>query len=61
MPVIEIKLWEGRTRAQKAAMAKRITEAVVEEGKTEAEHVHIIFSDHDRSNWAIAGDLQDHH
>ena len=61
MPVIEIKLWEGRTREQKAAMARRITEAVVEEGKTDPEHVHIIFSDYARSDWAIAGDLQDQH
>ncbi len=61
MPVIEIKLWEGRTREQKAAMARRITDAVVQEGKTEPEHVHIIFSDYARSDWAIAGELQDPH
>ena len=60
MPVIEIKLWEGRSREQKAAMAKRITDAVVEEGKTAPQNVQIIFSDHSRSDWAIAGKLQDH-
>ncbi len=59
MPVIEIKLWEGRTRDQKAEMAKRITDTVVEVGKTSPEHVHIIFSDHAKSDWAIAGKLQD--
>jgi 4-oxalocrotonate tautomerase len=59
MPIIEIKLWEGRSREQKEAMAKRITDAVVEEGKTAAENVHIIFSDYARSDWAIAGRLQD--
>ncbi|KKK74646.1 hypothetical protein LCGC14_2881680, partial [marine sediment metagenome] len=32
MPVIEIKLWEGRTREQKAEIAKRITDTVVEVG-----------------------------
>ncbi len=59
MPVIEIKLWEGRTRDQKAEMAKRITDAVVEVGKTAPENVQIIFADHARSDWAIAGKLQD--
>ena len=59
MPVIEIKLWEGRTREQKAAMARRITNVIVEEGKTAPEHVHIIFSDYAQSDWAIAGKLQD--
>ncbi len=59
MPVVEIKLWEGRTREQKAEMAKRITDVVVEVGKTTPEHVHIIFSDHAKSDWAIAGKLSD--
>ena len=59
MPVIEIKLWEGRDRAQKAEMAKRITDAVVEVGKTAPEHVHIIFSDYAKSDWAISGKLSD--
>ncbi len=59
MPIIEIKLWEGRSREQKAEMAKKITETVVEVGKTAPENVQIIFADHSRSNWAIAGKLQD--
>ena len=59
MPVIEIKLWEGRTREQKAEIAKRITDTVVEVGKTTPEHVQIIFSDHAKSDWAIAGKLSD--
>lgn len=59
MPVIEIKLWEGRTREQKAEMTRRITEAVVEVGKMAPENVQIIFSDYSRSNWAISGKLSD--
>ena len=59
MPVIEIKLWEGRTREQKAEMAKRITDAVVEIGKTAPENVQIIFCDSAKCDWAIAGKLSD--
>ena len=59
MPVIEIKLWEGRDREQKAEMAKQITNVVVEVGRTAPENVQIIFSDHAKSDWAIAGKLSD--
>ena len=59
VPVIEIKLWEGRTREQKAELAKRITDVVVEVGKTTPEHVQIIFCDSAKSDWAIAGKLSD--
>lgn len=59
MPVIEIKLWEGRNREQKAEVAKRITDAVSEVAKTAPENIHIIFSDYAKSDWAIAGKLSD--
>lgn len=59
MPVIEIKLWKGRTKEQKAEMAKRITEVVCEVGKTTPENVQIIFSDYEKSDWAIAGKLSE--
>ncbi|HEX21444.1 MAG TPA: 4-oxalocrotonate tautomerase, partial [Actinobacteria bacterium] len=41
MPVVEIKLWKGRTREQKAEMAEGITKIISEVGKTAPEHVHI--------------------
>jgi hypothetical protein len=30
MPIVEVKLWAGRTREQKAELARRFTEAMVE-------------------------------
>jgi 4-oxalocrotonate tautomerase len=59
MPVIEIKMWEGRTREQKAELAKRITDAMLEVAKTTPDHVHIVFSDYPKSDWAVAGKLSD--
>ena len=59
MPVIEIKLWEGRSREQKAEIAKRITDAVVDVAKTAPENVQIIFCDSAKSDWSIAGKLSD--
>ena len=54
MPVIEVKLWEGRTRDQKKRIAKAITDAFVKEG-TPADLVHVIFIDVPKADWCIAG------
>jgi len=59
MPVVEIKLWTGRTRQQKAEMAEGITKIISEVGKTTPEHVHIVFTDVEPADWAIAGKLSD--
>ena len=54
MPVIEVNLWEGRTREQKKRIAKAITDAFVKEG-VPADAVHVIFHDIKKENWCIAG------
>lgn len=59
MPIIEIKMFEGRSRKQKEALARRITEVVCEAAGTTEDHVWITFSDYHKSDWAIAGELQD--
>ncbi len=59
MPVVEIKLWKGRDREQKAEMAKGITEVISRVGKTAPENVHVVFTEVDQENWAIAGKLAD--
>jgi len=40
-------------------MAQRITEVVCEVAKTTPENVQIIFSDYEKSDWAIAGKLSE--
>lgn len=40
MPFIGIKLWEGRTREQKAEAARRITEVMVESAGRHRRGVH---------------------
>jgi len=59
MPYLEVKLWEGRTREQKAELARRLTEVMVEVAKCPAESVTIAFEDFHRSDWAQAGRLCD--
>lgn len=58
MPVVIVKLYEGRTAEQKRAAAKAITDAIVEHLKTTPDATHVIFEDVKRSDWAIAGQPQ---
>jgi 4-oxalocrotonate tautomerase len=58
VPVVIVKLYEGRTSEQKRAAAKAITDVIVETLRTTAEATQVIFEDVKRSDWAIAGKLQ---
>ena len=57
MPLVRVEMWEGRTHAQKAELARVITEAVVTIAHTTPEATIIIFEDIAKSNWATGGTL----
>jgi 4-oxalocrotonate tautomerase len=57
MPLVIVKLLEGRTVEQKRALVTAITDAVVEHIGAPVEHVDVIIEDHPRTNWAHAGTL----
>jgi 4-oxalocrotonate tautomerase len=59
MPIMEVKLWAGRTREQKAELARRFTEAMVEVVGCPANAVSIVFEDYPQSDWAEGGVLAD--
>jgi 4-oxalocrotonate tautomerase len=59
MPIIEVKLWEGRTREQKAELARRMTETMVEVAGCPTEAVYVLFSDYPKADWAEGGELCD--
>jgi 4-oxalocrotonate tautomerase len=58
MPFIHIHWFEGRSDEQKAELAKRITEAMVEVGQTSEDHVWIKFDDSTKSDWVMGGEQQ---
>jgi 4-oxalocrotonate tautomerase len=58
MPFIHVHWFEGRSDEQKAEIAKRITEAVVEVGETTKDHVWIRFEDSKKSDWVLGGEQQ---
>lgn len=54
MPVVEVKMWSGRTEQQKAEIIKGITETFVSQG-VPASAVTIIVFDVDKSSWGHGG------
>ncbi len=57
MPIVRVEMWPGRTHEQKQKLAKAITDAMVEIGKTTPEATLIVFEDVDKYNWAQSGIL----
>lgn len=58
MPYVTIEWYEGRDAEQKAEIAEKLTDLLVEVGKTEREQVWIRFVDSKRSDWSVGGELQ---
>ncbi len=57
MPTLRVELFEGRTPAQKAELAKALTDACVKVLGGKADGVDVLFFDIARSNWATGGTL----
>ena len=57
MPIVRIEMWPGRTHAQKAELARVITDAVVTIGHTTPEATLVVFEDVAKENWAQGGVL----
>jgi 4-oxalocrotonate tautomerase len=58
MPVVTIEWYEGRSPDQKRELAEKVTDLLVEVGKTKREDVWIRFVDSPKSEWAIGGEIQ---
>lgn len=57
MPIVRVEMWPGRTHEQKQKLAKAITDAMVDIGKTTPEATIVVFEDVEKSNWAQSGEL----
>jgi len=57
MPIVRVEMWSGRTKSQKAELARVITEAMVTIAHTAPEATIVIFEDVARENWATGGVL----
>lgn len=59
MPIVKIELFKGRSRDQKATLAKEITDAITRVLGVKPESTHVIFQDVEKSDWAHAGTTAD--
>ena len=57
MPVIQVTMLEGRSKEQKQKIASRLTDVLVEEGKTARDGVVVTFIEVQRENYARGGVL----
>ena len=57
MPIVKVEMFAGRSKEQKAELAKAITDAVVDIARTTADETIVIFTDVERENWARGGTL----
>lgn len=58
MPFVHIHWYEGRSDEQKAEIARRITDALVEVGGTQADQVWVRFEDSEPADWSMGGEQQ---
>ena len=59
MPIITVDMFEGRSREQREAFTKAVTEAAVRDLKAPLDHTWVIFRDHEKTHWAMGGELCD--
>lgn len=55
MPVVTVKMLEGRTDAQKRALVEKVTDAVVETTGAAPEKVSIIIEEMSKNHYSVAG------
>lgn len=57
MPVVEVKLKQGRTLDEKRAIAERMTDVLVDVCGSARERVHVIITEVAEDNWGRGGRL----
>ena len=57
MPVLRVSLWSGRSKDQKTALAKALTDTMVTVAKVPVQSVIIQFEELPKENWATGGQL----
>ena len=58
MPIVTIEWSEGRSPEVKKEIAEKLTDLLVDVGKTARAHVWVRFVDSPKSEWAIGGEIQ---
>ena len=59
MPVVTVQMWPGRSPAQKRALCKAITDAMVQHADAKPTNLHVIIQEVPKENWGLAGVMGD--
>ena len=59
MPIVTVQMYTGRTLAQKRALVRALTEAMVQHASAKPDNLHVILQEVPKENWALAGVLGD--
>ena len=59
MPYVKIEMFAGRSREQKTALVKAVTDAFVAHAGSRPEDVQIVIQDVAKSEWATGGVFAD--
>ena len=57
MPLITVKMLDGRTQEQKRGLAKALTDAMVETCGAQREGTSVVIEEVTREQWAVGGVL----
>ncbi|MEK7396672.1 MAG: tautomerase family protein [Candidatus Poribacteria bacterium] len=57
MPILRVSLWSGRTKEEKADLAKALTDTMVKVAKVPSEAVTIMFEELPKDCWSTGGVL----
>jgi 4-oxalocrotonate tautomerase len=55
MPIVNVRMLKGRSKAQKDEMSRRITDAISEVGQVPKDAVWLVFEDVEAEDWYTAG------
>ncbi|MBM7714441.1 2-hydroxymuconate tautomerase [Siminovitchia sp. FSL H7-0308] len=55
MPLVTIKMFEGRTEEQKKALVEKVTEAISETTGASADSVTIVIEEMTKNHYAVGG------
>ena len=59
MPMVVVRLVEGRTTEQKRAMVRAVTDALTSTIGCQRKNVHVLLEEMDSMNWGVGGKLPD--
>jgi 4-oxalocrotonate tautomerase len=59
MPVVVVKMVEGRTMEQKRALIRAVTDALTSTIGCQRKNVHVLLEEMDPMDWGVGGKLPD--